>query len=287
VDLVETRHGKAAYDAAGSGDPIVMFHGGGADRHDYDGLRALLPARFRTMAVDWPGHGDSPAFEGAATALALADVAEDVVSQLAPGGAVLVGNSVGGFAAGRLAVRRPDLVRGLIVLDGGGFSGFGLQVRMFCGLMGQPWFLRAFYPAFLRLGLHSRSEAAIRARGQARRIVRSGEGLRTLASLWRSFADAGHDLRAEASGITSPALLIWGRHDPVIPLRIGRKAGTLIPGSQLVVLDTGHVPHIGDPGGVAAAVIPFADTVFGTGPAVPPAKTTAAGPQAAGEAQPG
>jgi pimeloyl-ACP methyl ester carboxylesterase len=272
----------AAYDAAGTGDPVVMLHGGGGDRHDYDDLRALLPERFRTIAVDWPGHGDSPAFEGTATALALADVAEDVVTELAPAGAVLVGNSVGGFAAARLAVTRPDLARGLIVLDGGGFSGFGPHVRMFCGLMGQPWFLRAFYPAFTGLALRSRSPAARRARGQARRMVSSSDGLRTLSSLWRSFAQAGHDLRGEAGGITSPALLIWGRHDPVIPLRVGRKAAALVPRSQLLVLGTGHAPHMGDPGSVAAATIPFADAVFGNGPAAP----SAAGAGAA-EATPG
>jgi pimeloyl-ACP methyl ester carboxylesterase len=267
----------AAYDSAGTGDPVVMFHGGGADRHDYDGLRALLPERFRTIAVDWPGHGDSPAFEGPATAPALADVAEDVVSELAPGGAVLVGNSVGGFAAARLAVTRPDLTRGLILLDGGGFSGFGLDVRVFCGLMGQPWFLRVCFPAFLGLALHSRSEAAMRARGQARRMVSSGERRRMLARLWRSFAEADHDLRAEAGGITSPALLIWGRHDPVIPLRVGRRAAALVPGSQLVVLDTGHVPHVTDPEGVAAAMIPFTDAVFGQDPAAPSASGSQAG----------
>ena len=52
-----------------------------------------------------------------------ADVAEELVERLAPEGAVVVGNSVGGFAAGRLAIRRPELVRGLVLVDSGGFLG--------------------------------------------------------------------------------------------------------------------------------------------------------------------
>lgn len=75
----------------------------------------------------------------------------------------------------------------------------------------------------------------------------------------------------------TPQLLIWGRHDPVIPLRVDRKAAALVPGSQLAVLDTGHVPHVSDPEAGAAAMMPFADAVFGPGPAAPSATGSGAG----------
>jgi pimeloyl-ACP methyl ester carboxylesterase len=57
-------------------------------------------------------------------------------------------------------------------------------------------------------------------------------------------------------------LLIWGRHDPVIPLRIAKRTEPTIPGARLVVFDTGHVPHTTDPAGVAAELVPFADAAF-------------------------
>ena len=44
--------------------------------------------------------------------MTFADVAEEAVERLAPSGAVVVGNSVGGFSAARLAIRRPELVGG-------------------------------------------------------------------------------------------------------------------------------------------------------------------------------
>lgn len=72
-------------------------------------------------------------------------------------------------------------------------------------------------------------------------------------------------------------LLIWGRHDPVIPLRVDRKAAALVPGSQLAIIDTGHVPHVSDSAGVAAAMIPFAGAVFGPGPTAPSATESGAG----------
>lgn len=151
MTTVETSSGPVECDERGAGRPIVLLTSGAHDHHDFDELRARLPERFRSIALDWPGHGSSPAGEGAATAMRFADVAEEVVERLAPEGAVIVGDSVGGFAAARLAIRRPQLVKGLVVADGGGFAGRPPHVRAFCALMARPWFLRRIYPSFARL----------------------------------------------------------------------------------------------------------------------------------------
>jgi pimeloyl-ACP methyl ester carboxylesterase len=263
MTFLETSTGPIAYDDRGEGEPIVLLPSGAHDRHDYDELRALLPARFRSISLDWPGHGESPPGEGAASAMRFADIAEELVEELAPGGAVVVGNSVGGFAAARLAIRRPELVRGLVIVDGGGFAGRPLYVRMFCALMSRPWFLRRIYPSFATRYMRPRTPADRRVRDVGVQTTRRDPGLRAVAELWRSFASPEHELREEAGSIKVPTLLIWGRRDPVIPLRIGRRAAKLVPGAELVVLDTGHVPHTSDPEGFAAHLIPFADAAFG------------------------
>lgn len=260
---IETATGPIAFDERGEGHPVVLLSSGAHDRHDYDDLRSLLPPRFRSVAADWPAHGESPAGEGPATAMRFADIAEELVEQVAPGGAVVVGNSVGGFAAARLAIRRPELVRGLVVVDGGGFAGRPLQARAFCALMARPRFLRAVYPRFASLYMRPQSEADRRVRDVGVATTRADPGLRTVSELWRSFASPEHDLRAEAASIAAPTLLVWGKRDPVIPLKIGRKATAMIPGSELVALDTGHAPQVSDPEGFAAHLIPFADAAFG------------------------
>jgi pimeloyl-ACP methyl ester carboxylesterase len=88
--------------------------------------------------------------------------------------------------------------------------------------------------------------------------TRRDPGLRAVAELWGSFASPEHDLRAGAGSISAPTLVIWGKHDPVLPLRLGRSVAKLIPGAELAVLDTGHVPHTTDPAGVARLLLPFA-----------------------------
>jgi pimeloyl-ACP methyl ester carboxylesterase len=262
--MLDTPTGLLAYDEHGTGDTLVLLASGAHDRHDFDELRALLAGRWRTIAIDWPSHGESPPGDGPASAMRLADVAEHVVERLAPEGAIVLGNSVGGFAAARTAIRRPELVRGLVIVDGGGFAGRPPHVRAFCALMAQPRFLRAFYPTFSALYMRARTDADRRARDTSVHTTRQNPGLRAVSELWQSFASPQHDLRRQATTIAAPTLVIWGKRDPVIALKVGRRIAATIPGAELVVLDSGHVPHTTDPQAFAAHLIPFIEAVFAT-----------------------
>ncbi len=276
VPMLELPTGPIAYDEQGTGDTLVLLPSGAHDRHDFDELRALIPARLRTVALDWPGHGESPPGEAPGSAMRLADIAEQAVERLAPDGAIVLGNSVGGFSAARLAIRRPELVTGLVIVDGGGFAGRPPHVRAFCALMAQPRFLRAIYPAFSSLYMRAHTDADRRARDTGVRTTRSDPGLRAVSELWRSFASPEHDLRHEAPAITAPTLVVWGRRDPVIPLKVGRRIAATIPRAELVVFDSGHVPHTTDPQGFAERLIQLADAVFAGAGAVEQTRAGAA-----------
>ncbi|AEV84726.1 alpha/beta hydrolase fold protein [Actinoplanes sp. SE50] len=262
MPLLDTATGRIAYDARGSGPAVVLLPSGAHHRRDYDALRALLPDRFRSIGIDWPGHGESPAGSRAADEPHLADLVEQILDQLAPDGAVLVGNSIGGNVAARTAARRPALVRGLMLVDSGGFEPPRLHSRMFCALMGRPWFARAVYPGFSRWYMRSRTSADRRARTDAIATTRTAAGLTAVTQMWHSFTLPEHDLRGLAGRITAPTVVVWGRHDPVLPLAAARNAHALIPGSSLVVIDSGHSPHTSDPASVAAHLVPLLDAAF-------------------------
>jgi pimeloyl-ACP methyl ester carboxylesterase len=263
---VETRVGRVAYDERGEGPALVLLPSGAHTRADFDELRARLPG-LRTIALDWPGHGESPAPAQQLSAMACADAAEDLVAALAPAGAVVLGNSVGGFSAARLAIRRPELVAGLVLVDSGGFLPRTPLLRGFCRAMSSPAFLRRFYPSFGRRYMRARTEADRAALARAIATARSEPGTSAVAGLWRSFASPEHDLRAEIGSIAAPTLVVWGRRDPVIPLKVGKRLEREIPGARLVAFETGHVPHTGDPDGFAAELRPFvaAASVSGMG----------------------
>ncbi|HEY1833999.1 MAG TPA: alpha/beta hydrolase [Solirubrobacteraceae bacterium] len=256
-----TSLGDVAYDIQGSGPTLVLLPSGAHDRHDFDELRHHLDGRLRTIAMDWPSHGESAPASGPATAVRMADAAEEFVAHIAGEGAIVLGNSIGGFAAARMAVRRPELVDGLVFVDGGGFLPLSPQVRLFCSLMSRPRFLRTIYPTFSARYMRARTDADRRAREAAIATTRANPGLRSISELWGSFASPEHDLRADAASITAPTLVVWGRKDPVIPLRVGRRVAEQIPDARLEVFDSGHVPFTTEPQRFAELLVEFAAQV--------------------------
>jgi pimeloyl-ACP methyl ester carboxylesterase len=113
--------------------------------------------------------------------------------------------------------------------------------------------------------MRPRTAADRRARASAIAITRTAAGVTAVAGIWRSFSRPDHDLRSQAGKITAPTVLVWGRHDPNLPLRVAETARDLIPGSRLVVIDSGHLPHTTSPAAVAAELASLASTAFDRG----------------------
>src|SRR5436190_8188977 len=96
---LESRAGTVNYVEHGVGPPLVLLHATLHDHHDYDAVVDALARRHRVIALDWPHHGDSAASGPPPDAVSCAGVLADLVDALELRGMVLVGNSVGGFAA--------------------------------------------------------------------------------------------------------------------------------------------------------------------------------------------
>jgi pimeloyl-ACP methyl ester carboxylesterase len=269
---ISTSLGEVAYESRGSGPTVVFLASGGHDLHDFDELRALLPDRSRSIAIDWPGHGQSPAWAGPPGEAQLTRMVGEVLESLCPAGAVLVGNSIGGNVAARLAITRPELVKGLMIIDSSGFERpLKLAGRVFCTLMSHPRFVRAIYPLFSKAYMRARTDADHRARTTAIAITRTPAGAQALSAMWNSFRLPAHDLRSQAADITAPTVLVWGRHDPIVAPKCGEAAHKLIAGSKLVLIDSGHAPQTTNPPAVAAELVPLLEAAF---PADAPADQT-------------
>src|ERR1700737_2775050 len=130
-----TRAGEVAYFQTGAGRTVVLLHATLHDRHDFAPIVEALARRRRVVAVDWPGHGESQSADGVTGPL-MADVLDDIVAALNLEDSVLIGNSVGGSAAARLAITRPELVKGLVLVNTGGFVPNTPFTAAFCRLMG-------------------------------------------------------------------------------------------------------------------------------------------------------
>ena len=262
MTYVQTRAGRVAYRELGSGPTVLLLHANLHDRHDFDPIVETLASRYRTVAVDWPGHGDSDRVVGVEPSAPLfADVLEDVVDGLGLSRAALIGNSVGGFAAARLAIARPESVAGLVLVNTGGFVPLNPLSRTFCRVLGTPAVFRATAPLFVRGYMKARTDSDRQIVERTIARARTDDGVRTGAALRRSFATPEHDLRGRAAELSAPTLIVWGKRDIAIPLSAGRVAHDVIRGSRLELLDTGHVAFSSDPQGFLAVAEPFLESV--------------------------
>jgi pimeloyl-ACP methyl ester carboxylesterase len=100
---------QLSWDRAGSGEPLLLLHGIGTTREDFWALRPELEASYDVLAVDLPGHGDSPALLQRPTVCAITDAIESDLDVLGMGRVHVLGNSLGARLGLELARRQRAL----------------------------------------------------------------------------------------------------------------------------------------------------------------------------------
>jgi pimeloyl-ACP methyl ester carboxylesterase len=263
AESIATSIGNVAVHVTGDGPTLVLLHANPGSAHDFDAVVESFAKQHRVVAVDWPGYGESalPAatFAGALSYRAcLLEVLDSLASRPGWGPFVLVGSSVGGFAALGAAHDRPNLVAGLVLVAPGGFTADNPFTRLACRTFANRRVARFAAPGLARLYLRRRTEATRNARVEARRVGRDPVQRGVFCAVWRSFLDPMHDLRATEPP-RAPVLLTWGSWDPVLPaLTDGRTAARVLH-TDRHRFACGHEPYAELPDAWLATVLPFLD----------------------------
>jgi pimeloyl-ACP methyl ester carboxylesterase len=114
----------------GKGQNVMLLHGWTCDSNDWSWQLPLFQSKYRVIAPDLRGHGHSQVMPSGAYMPAdyVADIEKVLAAKYNSQKFVVVGHSMGGQIAARLAPRRPDLVRAVVSVDGSlGFSGKAAQ----------------------------------------------------------------------------------------------------------------------------------------------------------------
>jgi pimeloyl-ACP methyl ester carboxylesterase len=268
-------------------EPALYVHGLGGSSSNWTDLAALLAGRLDGQAIDLPGFGHS----GPARSYTVGAMAERVVRWIEytdRGPVHLFGNSMGGAVAVKVAGTRPDLVRTLTLVSPA--MPFLDPRRSVQGRLVPLVFLpRAPRLAARRLALIEPGDLArmviescfadparIPAQRRAEAIeevrlrytvpwyadayVRSLRGL--VSSFLRAYLPGEGSLWRAAARISAPTLVIGGRQDRLVDVRVSPQVARTILDSRLMMLEgVGHVAQMEVPRTVARAVLGLLDEV--------------------------
>lgn len=218
---------------------------------------------YRALSPDHRDTGDSGKVEDAYTLPDLADDAAAFLRALGSGPVFVVGLSMGGMVAQQLAVRHPELVRGLVLVSttpGGAASTPATERGREALFLSAEIEVGARARRALALmaadGLMERDPAAFDvAEHNARTHPQSAESYKRQFRSIRS-----HDTTADLAQIEVPTLILHGETDDLIPLPNAQRLADGIPGARLKTYpQTGHMPQIERRGEFLADVRGFLD----------------------------
>lgn len=239
------------------GPAVVLLHALGTTLSIWDEVVALLPAGCRVLRFDQRGHGLSDVPEPPYAMGALVRDAERMMAHFGMRDAVVVGLSLGGLVAQGLAVKRLDLVRGLVLSNTaakiGSVEKWGDRVAEV-----QAEGLAAYAPgAMARMFGRRWQQVAGMQRVRAMLAGMDPRGWVGCAS-----AIAGTDFYTPTAGLTLPTLAIAGALDGTTPPDLVRETADLILGSRFhLIRGAGHVPMVEKPAEYAAVLSEFLASV--------------------------
>ncbi len=249
-------HGiKINYYEKGQGPPIILLHGFGACAYTWRYLIPPLAAEHRVFTIDLKGHGlsDKPR-DGHYAVADQADMVADFIRRQDLRDLVIMGHSMGGavtlMAYLKLQQEDPGRIKKLVLIDSAGYPqklpGF-IRVAKIPGL--STVLSKVLSPRFastlvLKKGYYHKdavTEEQINTYAYFGSLPGSAAAVsQTAKQLMPKDIDAQ---TARYKTITVPVLIIWGREDEVVPLKVGLNFKRDLPDSELVVLpECGHIP---------------------------------------------
>lgn len=249
-------HGdRVAYRDEGAGEVLLLIHGVGGSSQNWRELVPLLSTKYRVIAPDLLGHGESDKPRGDYSLGAFAVWLRDFLNALGISKVTIVGHSFGGGVALQFAHQHKEYVRRLVLVSSGGLGAdLGNLLRML-SLPGAEVALRLIA-----------SRPAVKAASRLRARISSPDSVTRYSETFRAHAALSNrdnrqaflrtlrsvvDHRGQAVcalnrlHVDLPTMIIFGEQDRCIPVAHAYAAHSALPGSRLHVLPgVQHHPQV-------------------------------------------
>lgn len=243
VDLDGARLYYYAAGTRGAGEPVVLIHGFPTSGHLWAEVVPLVPSGHRVVVVDLLGYGRSDRPRTRPVGIqAHADRTIQLFDALGIKQACVVGHDIGGGVAQSMAVRYPDRVSRLCLIDSVGFDGWPAREMKLA---------RAVLPVMRRLPA-AWLLPVLRA-GLVRGYADRERGTHSVTHYVRPFAGTDgrdalvrHLLELDATDtaalaprlgdVAQPTAIVWGQRDPFLSADIARRLRDAIPDSTLEII---------------------------------------------------
>jgi pimeloyl-ACP methyl ester carboxylesterase len=261
LKFLELHGERVAYRDAGQGDVLLLIHGMAGSSSTWRAVTPQLAKKFRVVAPDMLGHGESAKPRGDYSLGAFAVWLRDFLDELGITRVTIIGQSLGGGVAMQFVYQHPDYCERLVLISSGGLGpDVGIILRLLSA-PGAEFVLPVIAPKpVLKLGNKLRSWLSSAG-------VQSPRG----AEMWSAYSSLADrptrqsflrtlrsvvDYRGQAVSALSrlklqnelPVMAIWGEKDDIIPVAHAYAAQAAREGSRVEVLPgVGHFAQVEAP----------------------------------------
>ena len=252
-DVVGT-DARIRVDVKGTGKPLLLVHDFLSDRQEWEMVSGRLSERFRVLAVDLPGFGESekPRHGQGSGRFGydldrFAEALVDVAGALDAAPLAVCGHGLGAAIAIALAERHPTMVERLVLVAPPIYGGKPVAMARAFALpvVGATAFKQLY--GRRSLAWHFGRDVFSVGKPSKERMERLFDAFNAPAAREAAVAtlDALSDTRAveaRLARVSSPTLVVWGRKDTLAPAGVARKLAKALPDARLELLECGHSP---------------------------------------------
>ena len=265
VRYVDAGRTKTAVYEAGTGDPVILIHGGGAGADSFGNFGQcykLFAAEHRVICVDLLGFGNTAKPEDAEYSQPARNrhmiATLEALKLETP--AIMVGNSMGGATSIGVAVERPDLVRALVLMGSAGLNRDLGPVQAIVNFD----FTRDGMVRLVKALTHGSFQVSDELIDYRTELATRPDVRHAYAATMQWIKSQGglHYEEDYIARVTQPTLIVHGKNDAVVPIESAYDFLRLIPQSWgYIVPECGHWAMIEHPADFARGALAFIDTL--------------------------